>query len=459
MHIVQVANFVTPTSGGLRRTLEALGPRYVDAGHRCSLVVPGRTRKSSVAAGVRIEQLPGVSLPRSGGYRVIARRAPLQQLLGRLRPDVVELSDKTTLSWLPSWLARRGVPTVLLAHDRHDAMLDGTLPRWLPWRSVIRTMIARAAIPSAAIVCGSDFAAEQFDGVVDVVHTVPLGVDLDVFHPRRAPEVRSLSCGESIALAFVGRLSPEKRPEVAIETVRELVRRGLDVRLRVVGDGPLRGELEGRAIGLPIRFVGHLAERASVATILAGARVVIAPCGTETFGLAVLESMACGTPVVVPPDGGARELVAPGTGEIVTPDAKAFASAVARIVAADEHAARAACRSHAERFSWDVTAQRMVTLFERVVAIFGLPPSVPTYRLGARSDWRRGGLDVERSDHQLYSGGLRGGGLRRDPAASGAGRLRRRPDALQRDGRPSPVGDRAMQLRRRRGRDRARGAS
>ncbi|MDQ3543403.1 MAG: hypothetical protein M3431_06020 [Actinomycetota bacterium] len=103
MRIVQVANFVTPTSGGLRRTLEALGPRYVEAGHRSTFVHPGPSRQSGVVSGVRVEQIAGAPLPMSGGYRVITRRVPLQRLLTAIRPDVVELSDKTTLSWLPEW--------------------------------------------------------------------------------------------------------------------------------------------------------------------------------------------------------------------------------------------------------------------------------------------------------------------------------------------------------------------
>jgi len=92
MRIVQVANFVTPTSGGLRRTLEALGPRYVEAGHRCTFVHPGPSRQSGVVSGVRVEQIAGAPLPMSGGYRVITRRVPLQRLLTAIRPDVVELS-------------------------------------------------------------------------------------------------------------------------------------------------------------------------------------------------------------------------------------------------------------------------------------------------------------------------------------------------------------------------------
>lgn len=364
MRIAQVANYITPTSGGLRRTLEALGARYVRAGHRCVLIHPGRSRQSGIANGVRVEQLAGTRLAMSGGYRVITRRGPLQRLLLATRPDIVELSDKTTLSWLPAWLRDRRISTVLIAHDRHDAMLDGTLPDWLPWRSVIGALTLKAAASSSAVVCASAFGAAQIIGPLrDRVHHIPLGVDLDTFHPSRTPDDRRLGAA-AIPLAFVARLSPEKRPWLAIETLRELHHRGLDVRLRVVGDGPLRGRLEASAIGLPATFAGHLDDRASVATILAGARATIAPCATETFGLAVLESMACGTPVIVPPDGGAHELVTEGTGSVVTPDATAIADAVCRIVAGDSGEQSRRCRVNAERYSWDATAAAMLELFD-----------------------------------------------------------------------------------------------
>lgn len=93
---------------------------------------------------------------------------------------------------------------------------------------------------------------------------------------------------------------------------------------------------------------------------------MLAPCGTETFGLAVLEALACGTPVIVPPDGGAKELIAPGTGLVCRPDPVSLADAVERLL--DESLAEQTrmCRAHAERFSWDATASAMLGLFEHV---------------------------------------------------------------------------------------------
>ena len=173
---------------------------------------------------------------------------------------------------------------------------------------------------------------------------------------------------EAIPLVFVGRLSPEKRPSGGDRATANPSRRGPNVTLRVVGDGPLRGQLEAQAIGLPVRFVGHLDDRRSIATIVAGARVMLAPCGTETFGLAVLEATACGTPVLVPPDGGAKELLAPGTGAVVEPDAKAIAAATLALLDGDIAEQRRHCRSHAEQFTWDAAAAAMLDVFVDVVS-------------------------------------------------------------------------------------------
>ncbi len=69
--------------------------------------------------------------------------------------------------------------------------------------------------------------------------------------------------------------------------------------LVVAGDGPLRRPLQASAARLPVRFLGHVASRESLAKLLATADVVIAPSPAETFGLSALEALASGTPVVV----------------------------------------------------------------------------------------------------------------------------------------------------------------
>jgi alpha-1,6-mannosyltransferase len=99
-----------------------------------------------------------------------------------------------------------------------------------------------------------------------------------------------------------------------VAAVADLRAVGLDAALTFVGDGPLRRRLERNAHRreVPVQFAGHLADRAAVASALASADVAVCPCPHETFGLAGLEALACGTPVAVPRGGALADLVTHG---------------------------------------------------------------------------------------------------------------------------------------------------
>jgi Glycosyl transferases group 1 len=100
-------------------------------------------------------------------------------------------------------------------------------------------------------------------------------------------------------LVHCGRLSMEKYAYRSIDTVALLRDWGVDARLIVIGEGPMRARLERQAARLPVDFTGYIGCRDTVATILATADVALAPGPHETFGLAALEALACGTPAVV----------------------------------------------------------------------------------------------------------------------------------------------------------------
>ncbi|MFI7127130.1 glycosyltransferase [Nonomuraea sp. NPDC050153] len=88
MRIVRLANFVTPTSGGLRTALHELGAGYAAAGHEPVLVVPGATARDERTPAGRVITLPGPVVPGLGGYRGITARGTLRRLLDELAPDV-----------------------------------------------------------------------------------------------------------------------------------------------------------------------------------------------------------------------------------------------------------------------------------------------------------------------------------------------------------------------------------
>jgi alpha-1,6-mannosyltransferase len=209
---------------------------------------------------------------------------------------------------------------------------------------------ARTAAAYDTVVCTTGWAAAEFRRLGVAVRQVPLGVDLTAFHPsHHDPGLRRMYASDrQVLLVHCGRLSVEKRPGRSIEAIARLRQCGVDAVLVVAGDGPLRGRLVRRAAGLPVHFTRFLPDRREVARLLATADVALAPGPIETFGLAALEALACGTPVVVDAASALPEVVA-DAGVAVHAD---FATGVLDLLARPVHARRAAARIRAEAFDW-----------------------------------------------------------------------------------------------------------
>jgi alpha-1,6-mannosyltransferase len=233
--------------------------------------------------------------------------------------------------------------TALLKVTRLGSPVSSAVADWLNRRT------ARAY---HRVICTTGWAAAEFGrvGAGNVVR-VPLGVDLDTFSPK-VGRVRTRYVGEGqILLVHCGRLSAEKRPQRSLTTLATLRAAGLPVRLVVAGDGPLRARLVRRAAraGLPVTFAGFLPGRADLAALLASADVAIAPGPAETFGLAALEALACGTPVVVSAESALPEAVGEAGASVAGED---LAAGVRAVLARPERSRRAAARARAEQYDW-----------------------------------------------------------------------------------------------------------
>ncbi|MFI0408694.1 glycosyltransferase [Actinomadura sp. 3N508] len=171
-----------------------------------------------------------------------------------------------------------------------DAILAPHLPGRLPVEPVTDRRNRRLAAMFDAVVTTSAFAAAEFARVgTPHLHRVPLGVDLATFRPTDDTAGRS----GSFRLVHLGRLSSEKRPDLAMATVRELRRRGVPVHLDVMGSGPVHTALRSLADrkALPVRFHGHVHRRAEVVRLLAGVDVALVTCPVESFDLARRQSL------------------------------------------------------------------------------------------------------------------------------------------------------------------------
>ena len=358
MRIVHVANAYAPRSGGIRTTVHALGHRYEGAGHQFVLVVPGpRADDEDLPWGRRVT-IPGPRVPGSGGYRVLADLRRVRAVLEALHPDRLEVSDRLTLRGLGRWARAAGVPSIVIAHER----LDGVLRAFTPLGARAAQQAADRHNATTAdrfdrVVTTTTFAAQEFARIGVPTDHVPLGVDLEQFRPAK----RTPTSGIPL-LVLCSRLSREKRPDLAIDTLRVLHRGGFPARLVIAGSGPLTASLRRRARGLPVELVGHLPDRASIADLLGAADIVLAPGPVETFGLAALEALACGTPVVAASTSAVAELVAGGAGRSARPEPPALAAAVAALLAVPEEQRRNAARARAESFPWSRTTDKMLAL-------------------------------------------------------------------------------------------------
>jgi len=199
---------------------------------------------------------------------------------------------------------------------------------------------------------------------------IPRAVDTARFRPRGRAAARrrlGLSAGDRVALFVSTRLANRRKglehALAAAETLRELP----GFRLVCVGFGP-RSDWRG----LPVLEIGHVADDERMADLLSAADVLLAPALQEAFGLAVLESLSCGTPVVAFDTGAAPDLVKPGVHGFVVPvgQARAMGQAARAVLCDDAGRARMgrACRQLAlDGYGLERQAQRYRDLYRSLL--------------------------------------------------------------------------------------------
>lgn len=215
---------------------------------------------------------------------------------------------------------------------------------------------------------------------VEVIHP---GVDLSVFRPRSHVDARrELGLPEdAVVLLFAGRIQPLKGPDVLLRAVAVLLEQDPSLRHQLVV--PVVGGVSGSGLEHPdalaalardlgiadvVRFVPPVTQ-VHLAVWCAAATVVAVPSHNESFGLVAVEAQATGTPVVAAAVGGLVTVVRDGVSGLLvdTHEPRDWAAALRRIIDDPELAARLGegARRHAEDFSWEHTAQRTLSAYDR----------------------------------------------------------------------------------------------
>ena len=367
MRIVHVANFYGPSSGGIKTTLHELGRGYLKYGHEFIYIVPGpRYIKEQTPFGLKIT-LPSFTLPASGGYQIIRSNKQLLNLLEFLNPDRIEVSDRFTLLKVGRWAKQHKVASLVFSHET----LNGLVKKYAPLIPVsmrnkfVNWHNRKLAASFDTVIATTDFAAAEFVRIKTTnLRKVALGVDLIGFNPENRDHKlrKELLKGAEYLLVHCGRMSPEKEPARSVQAVSELVKAGINVRLIIVGGGPLWNKIRQQSLGLPIEMLGYVASREKVASYLAAADIAIAPGPLETFCLSALESLASGTPVVASKSSAVGEILNINSikpaGAVASDNGAEFAIAIRQLL--NKGRLRKVAREQAEKFSWANTVDAML---------------------------------------------------------------------------------------------------
>lgn len=364
--IAHIANLYGPKSGGLRTSMNALAQEYVELGHQVLLVVPGKVSKSSVVGGVKIIEVGAKKIPFTGGYRIILNLAPVKAALENFKPDQIEISDRTTLLSIADWARVRDIPTLFFAHERVDGLLNTFIP-YLPGKRLLAQLWNRHTLHKVdRVVATTRYAAQEFVNLgvkisnsysSKLIH-VPLGVDLDRFNPDLKQGVGSSNQRYLLACT---RLSKEKDPQFLIEIAKQLKQEGVNVSLQIAGSGPQLGKLKAQVDkhSLPITFLDFISDKGELAKLMAQADIFLAVGPIETFGLAALEALACGTPVICRAEAAISEIINDKCGKSAGREISIWVEHIKNYLTQELAATALAARARAEEFSWQQSAKTL----------------------------------------------------------------------------------------------------
>ncbi|MFC4596438.1 glycosyltransferase family 4 protein [Sphingobium tyrosinilyticum] len=328
MRIVIVTDAWSPQINGVVRTLQTIQAQLEGRGHAVTVLSP------DLYGSVPCPTYPEIHL-------AFVRSGVIGQAIAAFQPDAVHLATEGPLCLAARrWCLRSGVPFTTAYHTHfpdYIARRTGLPASWF-W-SYIRWFHG----PAQAVLVSTQSVRRQLRAHgLSQVRPWGRGVDLAAFTPDAKPPALFAGLARPIQL-YVGRVAVEKNLEAFLAADHP----GSKI---VVGDGPARAELQ-RAYP-NAHFMGALFGE-ELAGAYAGADVFVFPSRTDTFGLVMIEALACGTPVAAYP--------VTGPVDIVTPECGALSDRLDDAIAAALRCSRDACAQHGRSFSWERSAEEFLT--------------------------------------------------------------------------------------------------
>lgn len=399
-------------SGGIATYYRALAAEANRRGRSMALVVPGEKNDCEVDGCVRIYSVAAGPSPFNSKYRLITPNAwpgvnrRVLEIVLEEQPDLLETCDKYSLHYLTGLIRKGWLPQIQkrpvlvgLSCERMDdnlsiylssSKLGELFARWyMKWIyfgffdhhiTVSEYTVEELRIAGRGHICERG------------IWVRGMGVDLDTFSPQHRSEagrqkLRELTGGgpEARLLLYAGRLAPEKNLPLLVETFAKLPE---NYRLLLAGNGMCRSAMEVECrerFGQRVAFLGHCADRQALAELYANVDAFVHPNPKEPFGIAPLEAMASGLPLVAPNRGGVLTYAKPNNAWLAEPEPAAFAEAVEDTFTNPERQDRIQrAMETAAQYHWHAVASRYMDLYDRLA--LGALSEAPEYT-STRGNW------------------------------------------------------------------------
>jgi glycosyltransferase involved in cell wall biosynthesis len=331
MKIALVTDAWAPQVNGVVRTLAATTAELRRRGHEVAMVSPDLYRS-----------LPCPTYPEI--RLALAGERSVGQQLERLAPHAIHLATEGPLGWAARrWCQSRGRAFTTAYHTQFPEYLARRtgLPAGAFW-----PFVRRFHRPAAGILVATESIRAQLRGQgLTQLRSWSRGVDLANFSPDVAPPDLFFDLPRPIQL-YVGRVAVEKNIAAFLANRHP----GSKV---VVGDGPALARMKAAFPGA--LFLGQQSGL-ELAACYAGADVFVFPSRTDTFGLVMIEALACGTPVAAFPVPGPLDVLSPTSGVVAERLEDAIAAAL--LLRRDD------CLAHGRSFSWEASADQFLAALE-----------------------------------------------------------------------------------------------
>ncbi len=294
MRILVVSDAWTPQVNGVVRTYEHLRHHITEQGSEFKVIGPGDFRYTIPLPGY-----PEIRLPVMPYWR-------LKRMIERWEPDCLHIATEGPLGWAARTYARRTGKSFTTSY--HTQFPDYTAKRaarfcpflFHPVRNLAIRIVRRFHAPAESIMVATPSLEDELKSwsFKNKMARLTRGVDIEIFHPPKTPPTLFEDLTKPVAL-YVGRVAIEKN----LEEFLKMPWPGSKV---IVGDGPAMNDLKTRypdAVFAGKKFGHDLAEHYRAADIF------VFPSKTDTFGMVLIEAMACGLPVAGYPVTGPKDLI------------------------------------------------------------------------------------------------------------------------------------------------------